>query len=310
MDSIIRKQEKRRAFTIVELLTVMSIIVILFSLLVPALSRVRRYAKRVNQNAQFHSISAALELFNNEFGAYPPSADPNGYYPGAMQLAEAMVGQDRFGFHPDAIQSDFDGFNHYDQSLYRGLLTTFDPQANAVDRENLRQRKGPFLPLEGTDICTMEDLFGLGNFGTLLGTGGVSGADPNGGMVICDEYPLIKSRRSGKVGMPVLYYKANTSRLLHQDITTAAQNIYDYRDNIEIVEIEVPGAPGTNHLMALAGGTTPNGDPTNPDVFYDKTWDETITAYRRPQHPEEYILQSAGFDGIYGTEDDVFNFGD
>ena len=64
---------KRKAFTIVELLTVMSIIVILIGLMVPALNKVRRFATDVKQKAQFNSMNAAIELFNNEFEGYPPS---------------------------------------------------------------------------------------------------------------------------------------------------------------------------------------------------------------------------------------------
>ena len=42
--------------------------------------------------------------------------------------------------------------------------------------------------------------------------------------------------------------------------------------------------------------------------FYDNIFNENITAVDRPYRSESYILLSAGFDGEYGTEDDVFNF--
>ena len=52
MNAIVRKNEKSGAFTIIELLTVMSIIVVLIGLLVPSLNMVRRYAKKVRQNSR------------------------------------------------------------------------------------------------------------------------------------------------------------------------------------------------------------------------------------------------------------------
>jgi prepilin-type N-terminal cleavage/methylation domain-containing protein len=74
MKPVAKQPTRRRAFTIVELLTVMSIIVILIGLLVPALNKVKRYAMKVKQTAQLHSIGTALELFSNEFSGYPPSS--------------------------------------------------------------------------------------------------------------------------------------------------------------------------------------------------------------------------------------------
>ena len=106
MKAITRKSNSKGAFTIVELLTVMSIIVILISLLVPALNKVRRYAREVKQSAQFHAIAVALELFSNEFDGYPDSEPNDGDdidYCGAMKLTEAMLGQDLLGFHPHSL---------------------------------------------------------------------------------------------------------------------------------------------------------------------------------------------------------------
>ena len=102
----IKQSDKKAAFTIVELLTVMSIIVILIGLLVPALNQVKKFAKDVKQKAQLHAISVALEFFNGQFEAYPDSSatDVDGVpYCGAMKLAEAMVGKDLLGFNPASV---------------------------------------------------------------------------------------------------------------------------------------------------------------------------------------------------------------
>ena len=95
-----RQFGKKTGFTIIELLTVMSIIIILISVLVPGLNLARRYAKRVKQKAQFHSIRVALEQFSADQGGYPESglmgaAAP--YTTGAQRLAEALMGRDHRG---------------------------------------------------------------------------------------------------------------------------------------------------------------------------------------------------------------------
>jgi hypothetical protein len=45
-------------------------------------------------------------------------------------------------------------------------------------------------------------------------------------------------------------------------------------------------------------------------VFYEKTLDKSALPIERPHNKDSYILISAGWDGVYGTRDDVFNFAD
>ncbi len=311
MKPITKQPNKERAFTIVELLTVMSIIVILISLLVPALNMVKRYARDVKQSAQFHSIGVALDLFHGEFDDYPDSDAFDGAgtpydYCGAMKLAEAMVGQDLLGLHPSSVFRN-DGMDSSGTiDLYPSPLdlTTPDP----VHVENVRARKGPYLPPEGANVNTLLDLYGEGNFGNL---GKLPADDPNGGIVLCDEYTRVRNNRTGKkVGMPILYYEADTSRTGHEYQADNSRNIYNCDDNIELIELGLPWdlPPDPTHPMAPLGGTTPDGVASDPAIFYDKTEDNKITAIKRPYRSDSYILISAGFDGLYGTDDDVYNF--
>ncbi len=119
--STIKNSRNKRAFTIVELLTIMSIIVILMGLLLPALNKVKRYAKEVKQKAQFHSIDVAMELFNTEHDDYPESGALDGSgttdYCGAMKLCEAMMGQDLMGYHPDSV-FNWDGTDAEGNQIY------------------------------------------------------------------------------------------------------------------------------------------------------------------------------------------------
>ncbi|HEC03111.1 MAG TPA: type II secretion system protein [Phycisphaerales bacterium] len=293
MKSTTKQSKKRAAFTIVELLTVMSIIVILIGLLVPALNQVKRYAYEVKQRAQLKSIDTAIELFNSEFDGYPDSSalGPDGLeYCGAMKLCEAVMGQDLLGFHPDSTFRA-DGTNGV-QALYpdSGSLSP------AAYRANLSTRKGPYLPLDNANAFSMEDLYG--DTAPFL---------PRH-FVLCDVYKRVTHRRIGsKVGMPILYYRANTANTLHDvDMPDNPQNIYNYRDNQTLLALGKPwdqGNPG-------GVGTPASGTQAllNPTRFYMNTRNEKVLTASRPYRADTYILISAGWDGEYGTPDDVCNF--
>jgi hypothetical protein len=47
-----------------------------------------------------------------------------------------------------------------------------------------------------------------------------------------------------------------------------------------------------------------------PLIFYNNTWNKKFTAAVKPYNENTYILLSAGWDGLYGTRDDIFNFSD
>jgi prepilin-type N-terminal cleavage/methylation domain-containing protein len=315
MKRLIRQSENKAGFTIVELLTVMSIIVILIGLLVPALNAARRYASNVKQEAQFHSIDAALELFKNDFGDYPdsstagktPDTDEGGIdYPGAARLCEALVGQDLLGFNPSshfrADCTDGSGNNLYGSTsamaanLYPSTIT------------NLQSRKGPYLPLEKANAYKFSDIYG--STATAL-------TQPlSNDFVLCDEYSRVKNATTGKrIGMPILYYKANTAGTIQDPnnlpagsapyTVTGGQQFYDYRDNDYLLSLGVPWNSSVTHPMY-------SGNPGGPKIFYMDIQNPQISLpapyYGRPYRSDSYILMSAGYDGLYGTADDVFNF--
>ncbi len=279
----ITKQTSKKAFTIVELLTVMSIIVILIGLLVPALNMVRRFAQDVKQRAQLHSIETALELFNSEFDGYPDSSatDPMGVsYCGAMKLTEAMMGQDLMGFHPDSIfRSDgTDGTKR----LYDANSTSFDVSA----------RKGPYLPLENANAYRLGDIYTT-----------TSPFAPEH-FVLCDVYKRVTQKSTGKkIGMPILYYKANTAKTRHNvSNPDDTENIYNYRDNQDLLLLGMPWNPTAIHRLAKEGSYAAGVR------FYMNIRNEKVTTTSRPYRADTFILISAGYDGEYGTPDDICNF--
>jgi type II secretory pathway pseudopilin PulG len=330
------QKKTKKGFTIIELLTVMSIIIILLGVLVPALNKTRRYAKTVVQRGQFHEISKGLELFRNDHsenypdsGAGDPCTPPVGYC-GAMKLCEAMLGQDGMGFNPlshfsaDGIVDGvdiypFDLCTSTDPTVYSGptatkpeLATNLQSRIKYVDAENVKAVR--LQDLYTWDITTL----GV-SFYTPTVTFQTTNANtypysyPN--TVIGDVFlradikgaPRCQARAGQKVGMPVLYYKADTSKLNHDYITVPDPgilntNIYNFDDNYAITKLGCPweaSAPpiGASHPMA-----------NDPRVFLKAITNTQVTSTPRPHKEDGYILLSAGWDGLYGTRDDVFNF--
>ena len=227
------------------------------------------------QDAQFNSFDAAIELFNSEFDGYPPSGalDENGKpYCGAMKLCEAMMGQDLQGFHPNS-KFNADGLDESGALLYG---------PNTLDI-----RKGPYLPEANGNPYRLKNLYeNVGPF------------DAND-YVLCDELKQVRHTGTGmRIGMPVLYYKADTSKTAH-DVNDPdnPENIYDYRDNQALLALGVPGKPGRKHPLY-----------ENPKIFYEITINNRVAGPKRLYRADTYILLSAGRDGLYGSEDDIANF--
>ncbi|MEN6428210.1 MAG: type II secretion system protein [Phycisphaerales bacterium] len=294
MKPTINQAKRKRAFTIIELLTVMSIIVILIGLLVPALNKARRYATLVRQKAQLHSMDTAIELFSNEYGGYPASGaldSDNAAYCGAMKLCEALMGQDLLGFHSNSLFRA-NGLGSDGTVLYPADI---DKLSDAVRAQNLTARKGPYLQAENANAWRMVDIYGT-NIGSFLGTS----------RVLCDVYE--RPMQAGqKTGMPILYYKADTANTFHDpnragsmSASDSAGNIYNYLDNNMLVGLGKPWletqSATTAHKLTAAAR------------FYSNTRSDKITTASRPFRPDEYILISAGYDNEYGTADDVCNY--
>ncbi len=284
-------KRENKALTLVELLIVLAIMALLVGILIPALSVVKKAAREVKQKAQFATIEMALQAFRNDYGDYPPSkgfnypADPGGdgylNYCGAQKLAEALVGWDLLGFHP---KSDWlsTGRNLAEIDIY-----------DANDPLLLDQRKGPYLELATASV------FRLGNISPQY-PGLFRDTDPLNPdtFVLCDAFGaktvMMPNGKVVKAGAPVLYYRAN------QSAKTITQ-IYDPRDNDMIVMIKQTDDAKDHPLGYTAGGY---------QNFYDYIRDPKITAMPQPYRPKSYILISAGSDGLYGTSDDIKNFGD
>lgn len=307
---------RRKAFTLVELLTVMAIIVILIGILTPALSAARNRATTTAVRAQINSVSVGLEAFRNDQGEYVPSnsilfakdtINPAqemtdyevggiGDLNGAHLLVDAMVGRDLLGYDP------------------RRGSSTYNRWAPANDRRD------PYIPVDGIDVTSVdqpaEDADGV--------IPGDTFPKPNG-----TEVPGIPVFRD-KFGWPILYYRASTTATQNTPIIQTANmqvgdGVYDGFDNSLFTSYGASRHKIRDANQPLPTASYGNGDtldPDGPDGPQPSAFAEFIRSFRattfdntgmnidwpRPVKNNTFIILSAGRDGLYGTLDDVANF--
>ena len=296
----------------IELLIVLGIIALLVGLLLPALSTVRNIAKETKQKAQFATIEMALAAFKNDYGDYPPS-DPFSWlqdaqeaqnYCGSQKLAEALLGWDLLGFHPNSgWRADGTNRRPHRDPVNPGVIHPpgqyflYNPNS-AVDMD---KRKGRYLELETANAFRLGYSAPNIHDGLYADTGPLA---PNTS-VLCDVFGTQKvvmaNGTTAKAGVPVLYYKANNSGKQILDIYRMADNdgLVFIKEQADLIE-DPPGAGEVLPRNKLAGTIT---------FFENYITDPKITARPWPYRPDSYILISAGADGLYGTSDDICNFG-
>ena len=295
-------ERNKKGLTIIELLIVLGIIALLVGLLVPSLSAVKKMAKETKQKAQFATIELALAAFKNDYGDYPPS---NGWdytsnasldYCGAQRLAEALLGWDLMGFHPnsawraDGLDSQ-DGPETYDPAQTRdingdGIPDTFD------------ERKGPYLELASAEA------FRTGGPEGLFFDSGALHPDR---FVLCDVFSrkriVVVNQVTGdttryKAGTPILYFRANTlSKYLGDPEVGSIYRVGDNRELMGLGSVEEKLQDVRQHPL-FSNFLQDIMDPKRS--MPNRPW---------PYRPDSYILISAGADGLYGTPDDITNFG-
>ena len=291
-------KRKKTGFTVIELLAALGIIALLIGLLLPALSMVKNTARETKQKAQFATIELALEAFKNDYGDYPPSDWPltpvqGSDYCGTQKLTEALVGWDLLGFHPKSAWRA-DG---YDGLTPSGSLT-YDPDQvrdNNGDSipDSFDERRGPYLELASANVFRLGNI-SVSNPGLFNNTSPLA---PNT-FVLCDVFGvknvMLADGKMLRAGAPILYFKANTSG-------RTIQEVYSPRDNEALIEVKAIAENEVGHLL--------HSTANNYQFFYDYIRDPKISARAWPYRPGSYILISAGVDGLYGTSDDIRNFG-
>ncbi|MBN1787943.1 MAG: type II secretion system protein [Sedimentisphaerales bacterium] len=296
----------KRGFTLMEIVTVIVIMSILIGFLLPAISQVKKIALETKQKAQLYSIEVGLESYKEDDseigGKYPPShgyddplapLGPNPPYDydycGAQTLAEAMFGRDLLGI-PATSAYRADGMN---ANASLNLYPAFP------DNANIKSRRGPFLDRTNIDVFRADEVF--------PGLTWEANMPKEKRYLICDVFATV-IRKVGtedqKIGTPILYFKANTSSAneILQNYATQTDHInnrYNRTDNYYLMRLGRV-ADGEKHPV------TPSSDDSG-EAFYNYIRDP-LTIVRVPVRLDSYLLISAGYDGLYGTKDDICNF--
>lgn len=322
------KGSKKKAFTLIELLTVMAIITLLIGILTPALGSARDRARATAVRAQLNAMEVGLEAFNGDDDRFPPSnsnlyaSDVNNptnspgstedwevtgaggtpFLQGAHLLVDALVGRDFLGYDPKAPGA--------------GAPSNYNRWAATNDRRK------PYIPPDGVDVTSLneppEDAFGR-TPSTL------------GNPIPTIDNLVVRVFRD-KFGWPILYYRARPTSTQSTPIiqTTAAgtnfgDGVYDGVDNEVFTSYDctTPNPTSTQHRICDANQQLTVVANFGPTLEDDNHFAEFIRSFRassystatpddilvpRPVRADRFILWSAGKDGIWGNLDDVANF--
>ncbi len=301
------------AFTLIELLVVIAIIALLTGILVPGMKAMNRAAKSLKQKSVFHGYETGLELFSRDFNDYPDSdvlTGAQGSVCGAQHLAEAMMGIDQKGFDPKSKwYAPLHGTDVY-ASAARG-----SPAPEIATSDN--RRKELYVEQKDDGCYALADIYSGGSIVPLYSPSGFAQARAPVLTDIFRRKRVDLTTASGvdiqvKVGSPVLYFKADTTTSNFKGtrpLGAYRRSIYNYEDNRAVIELGTVLDQAVKHRYDQNESEMVNGQPRNGlEFFYHKIMDPGVDAYEKPYNAKTFILMSAGWDGVFGTKDDVTNF--
>lgn len=302
------KPADSKGFTLIELLVVISIIAMLIGILVPGMQLLKQKAGALNQKSLCRGLEISLEIFRQDYDDYPDSkvvidvAAGSKRVTGAQHLAEAVVGRDERGFDPKSEwHSPGEPDNIYDSDM-----------ATPEGRESLARREEPYVELRRTGAYLLEQMYPAATLtekipDVLVNDPPVAGlTGTKRSPVLTDNFtrntnmPIIQ-----RSGSPILYFKAKTGSRLYKKVPLAGDNtknwIYNWEDNKDLFNLPplMESNEYPNHVYM--------GRPEGREAFYADITNNKAS-FDKPHNPNTFLLISAGWDGIFGTKDDVTNF--
>ncbi len=286
----------RRGFTLLELMVVIGIIVLLVGMLLPVISKVRQSAHAANTQQEIASLTAAIEHYHQLYNAYPGP-----YSNDDVILGVKLLGASEIPGDPKKITMS--------ENLVLGLsggLALDASNSNKVTFYSNLVGTGPKTLVVGgrQGKPILESALDLSD-----GTTKVPGMDDSIVPEFMDRFPD---------RLPILYLRARSSATgvcsvnnQDQSNANAALNAqYDLNQFITYTSANAAYGLQKADVWVPLDSPTPPTAPYNALIFLmDPALHGASNAVGTPRQKDGYILISAGKDRLYGTDDDICNFG-
>ncbi len=255
---------------------------------------------------------------------YLDTAGSNIEISGAGLLVWALSGADLLGapgfktFRTVAPASSFwsadsdDNYNSSDptQSGAYALYPSDDPTR---PYEPVHPRYGPYVDTSKVQISRYE-----GENVRFVVTAEMKAVEALGSGSLRRDYPMYLDA----FGYPILYWRADPAgrQMATQDRLETPRGRYHLEDNWKLVDNNNTGGDERVLMLNKAGEAheldwdddwpnhNPATDPVPLGFFTSYIRNPGVTARHEPHRPDSYLLVSPGYDGRYGTADDITNF--
>ena len=323
-----RRSALPRGFTLVEMLTVIGIIILLVSILLPVVGSVRQKAHAADTAAQLQSIAAGIQRYRADFGAYPGPIH-NGHIYGGTGVTPALsiTVKPQPGQTPPPLNT---AKITQSENLVLGLLGGLIMETSGLKYDSSLIGNGP-LSLNAANPKKYQAYMDKTNLSEGDYKDDAGDADDSSIPEFLDRFPD---------GMPVLYLRAKVGAgsasgsgttsvpLVTNQTAYAQQGQYDVRQilaytdrligvgkefpaNNEYAVVPPPPNPESRkHGLRTARTNATIQTPAPSGLQYVYPYD--LYGYlRHPSMPntarnsDGFILISAGIDRIYGTRDDI-----